>query len=69
MSDTVVRVLWSCDQCATEEWRGPRDEPWLCVVCGYMRWRPIAEQRAEPGQPADGETSAAAQGAQDEKSS
>lgn len=68
MAETVIRVLWSCDQCATEEWRGPLDEPWLCVVCGYMRWRPIAEQRAETGQPAQPDRSTAAQDPTDEES-
>lgn len=39
-------VLWRCDQCAHEEWRPPTDEPWLCLVCGYMRWQEITRRHA-----------------------
>ena len=42
-----VQILWQCDQCSYEEWRWPDQEPWLCVICGWMRWAPIAERRVE----------------------
>lgn len=33
-----MRALYRCDQCRHEEWRQLGEEPWLCVVCGWMRW-------------------------------
>ena len=39
-SDTPP-VRFECDQCGYEEWRPEDQEPWLCVVCGYMRWRVV----------------------------
>lgn len=35
-------VLFQCDQCAFQEWRPEDEEPWLCLVCGYMRWQVVA---------------------------
>jgi hypothetical protein len=37
-----MNILYRCDQCTHEEWREEGQEPWLCVVCGYMRWEAIA---------------------------
>ena len=31
-------TLFECEQCSNQEWRPVDNEPWLCVVCGYMRW-------------------------------
>jgi hypothetical protein len=42
-------VLFRCDQCTYEEWREATQEPWLCPVCGWMRWTAIAtDEAAEP---------------------
>ena len=44
MSETETetgRVLGECDQCAYREWRPADQEPWLCVICGYERWRAV----------------------------
>jgi len=38
----VGMVLFGCDQCAYEEWRDATQEPWLCPVCGGMRWTRVA---------------------------
>ena len=47
MSDEEL-VLFECDPCANREWR-PRDqEPWLCVVCGYYRWRIVSPTTDQP---------------------
>jgi hypothetical protein len=40
--------LFECDQCAHQEWRPESQEPWLCAVCGYMRWSVVAVQEG-PG--------------------
>lgn len=45
-------ALYRCDQCGYEEWRRLGEEPWLCLVCGWMRWELVAT--AEPE--ADGES-------------
>ena len=37
-----MNILYRCDQCTHEEWREEGQEPWLCVVCGYMRWGAVA---------------------------
>jgi len=37
-----MTVLFRCDQCSYEEWREAHEEPWLCVVCGNMRWGVVA---------------------------
>lgn len=42
-----MTVLFECDQCAHQEWRPEGQEPWLCVVCGYMRWSVVAVEGAE----------------------
>ena len=39
-----MNILYRCDQCTHEEWREEGQEPWLCVVCGYMRWEAIASE-------------------------
>lgn len=39
-----MNILYRCDQCTHEEWREAGQEPWLCVVCGYMRWEAIASE-------------------------
>jgi hypothetical protein len=39
-----MNILYRCDQCTHEEWRQEGQEPWLCVVCGYMRWEAIASE-------------------------
>ncbi len=39
-----MNILYRCDQCTHEEWREEGQEPWLCVVCGYMRWGAIASE-------------------------
>ena len=39
-----MNILYRCDQCTHEEWREEGQEPWLCVVCGYMRWAVIASE-------------------------
>lgn len=31
-------VEFECDRCGHREWRPPEQEPWLCVICGWMRW-------------------------------
>jgi hypothetical protein len=41
-----TKVLFRCDQCAHEEWRERDQEPWLCVVCGWMRWQ-VVDVRGE----------------------
>ncbi len=33
-----MNCLFRCDQCSYEEWRSEEQEPWLCLVCGNMRW-------------------------------
>ena len=40
-------VLFRCDQCTYEEWREATQEPWLCPVCGWMRWARIATDETE----------------------
>ena len=47
-----MNILYRCDQCTHEEWREAGQEPWLCVVCGYMRWEAIAAE-AESSQDLD----------------
>jgi len=37
-----MNCLFRCDQCRYEEWRPEEQEPWLCLVCGYMRWGVVA---------------------------
>ncbi|MFQ5744012.1 MAG: hypothetical protein ACE5HV_10540 [Acidobacteriota bacterium] len=37
-----MSTLFRCDQCVYEEWRDDDQEPWLCAVCGNMRWERIA---------------------------
>jgi len=44
-----MEILYRCDQCSYEEWREAGQEPWLCVVCGYMRWGAVAEAESPPG--------------------
>jgi len=48
-------ILFRCDQCSHEEWREADQEPWLCAVCGWMRWSVIATDEPdatdEPGGP------------------
>lgn len=39
-----MQVLFRCDQCRYEEWWPEEQEPWLCLVCGYMRWGRVAEE-------------------------
>lgn len=39
-----MATLFQCDQCTYEEWRADDDEPYLCPVCGYMRWERIAHR-------------------------
>lgn len=38
-----MNCLFRCHQCSYEEWRPEDREPWLCLVCGYMRWSAIAD--------------------------
>lgn len=46
-----MQVLFECDQCANQEWRDESQEPWLCPVCGNMRWGVVArEAAADPGE-------------------
>lgn len=52
-------VLFCCDQCGYEEWRAADREPWLCAVCGGMRWG-VVEQ--EPEEPDGGTASPACEG-------
>ena len=40
-------VLFECDQCTNQEWRPAEQEPWLCAVCGCMRWSVIESQNPE----------------------
>lgn len=48
-----MKALYRCDQCSYEEWRRLGEEPWLCVVCGWMRWELVATA-AEAGADDDG---------------
>lgn len=48
---TTRQCLFECDQCTYREWRPEEQEPWLCVVCGYMRWSVVAVgERDEDGE-------------------
>ncbi len=47
--DASSQVLFECDQCGNREWRPGDQEPWLCAVCGYMRWSIVAESEADEG--------------------
>lgn len=40
-------VLFECDQCAHQEWRPADQEPWLCAVCGNMRWSVVGSRNRE----------------------
>jgi hypothetical protein len=40
-------VLFRCDQCRYEEWREASQEPWLCPVCGGMRWERVTTDEPE----------------------
>ena len=42
-----MNCLFRCDQCSHEEWRPEEQEPWLCLVCGYMRWGVVATDGAD----------------------
>ena len=53
-----MAVLFSSDQCGHEEWREADQEPWLCAVCGWMRWSVVAT--AEPEAVSDSELDAGA---------
>jgi ribosomal protein L37AE/L43A len=46
-------ILYRCDQCSHEEWRSAGQEPWLCVVCGYMRWEAVAESESTDAEDRD----------------
>lgn len=56
-----MEVLFECDQCAHQEWRDESQEPWLCPVCGNMRWSVAATR------PDDGEEGADEAGTVDER--
>jgi hypothetical protein len=45
-----MEILYRCDQCSHEEWREAGQEPWLCIVCGYMRWEAVAEAGSSTGE-------------------
>jgi ribosomal protein L37AE/L43A len=49
-----MKALFECDQCGNQEWRRRDREPWLCVVCGYMRWAVVttSDDRADGDKPA-----------------
>ena len=36
-----MSCLFQCDQCGHEEWRSEEQEPWLCIVCDWMRWSEV----------------------------
>ena len=38
-----MNCLFRCHQCSYEEWRPEGQDPWLCVVCGYMMWTVVAD--------------------------
>lgn len=45
-----MNCVFRCDQCGHEEWRAEEQEPWLCAVCGYMRWSVVADGGPEAPQ-------------------
>lgn len=47
-----MKGLYRCDQCSHEEWRALGEEPWLCAVCGWMRWELLATAD-DPGDDSD----------------
>jgi len=42
-----MNCLFRCDQCSYEEWRPEEQEPWLCLVCGNMRWGVVGDDEDE----------------------
>lgn len=44
-----MESLYRCDQCGHDEWRPTGQEPWLCLVCGGMRWEEVARRETPPG--------------------
>jgi len=44
-----MNALFECDQCAYQEWRHEDQEPWLCAVCGNMRWSVLATEDVASG--------------------
>jgi len=50
-----MNCLFQCDQCSYEEWRPEEQEPWLCPVCGNMRWGVVTEDAAGDESEIDGE--------------
>lgn len=45
-----MEVLFECDQCTYQEWRPEEQEPWLCPVCGNMRWGIVSAGAADASQ-------------------
>jgi len=43
----AMKVLFECDQCAYQEWREEQQEPWPCVVCGWVRWQIVAREQED----------------------
>lgn len=44
-----MTVLFECNQCSHQEWRSEDQEPWLCLVCGNMRWSVVATEESQDG--------------------